>query len=604
MTENVHPSIRRAAERTADLFHLPTCGVDFVARDISVPIMESGGAICEVNSNPSLDVHHEVESGLARDGTDALLDMLFRKHSPSYPVIAVLREPGETEIETALSETFAAQGLSVGLLTEHREEERSLPRAHRARLHAARLEALEIDSKIDIAIIAQSERDVVEIGIGLPRVDLAILPKNPLTRKARKACRALMRLEKRQLNTSNDPKFADLVLDVAQNAAGNRKKSGSSPADMSIITAARPVPAGQDKLVGAGTYRIAFTGDIGFGEQYLHHPRATDLNEILTGEGYVTGMEKALPLIRDADFVIGNLEVPLAKRPASSLQGRKKHLGWCDPTRTVEALLASGFQAVSLGNNHMLDCGANGLMSTLDWLDRAGISAFGAGPEIEAARRPLIHRIATDTGTTTLAIYGAFEFRTRYEKKYHWYATESLSGVAPIDTDALAASIRSVRNRFENTIVVAYPHWGTDYEDVTDSQRETAEKMVAAGVDVIIGHGTHSAQTVEMVGGKPVVFGLGNFVWNTPGQYRKRGLPGYSTVAHLVLGSQEVGGSALRLYPMMVDNQITKFRSRPCEGDEFDDAVARISERLTTAPTVHEHLDSRYAEIPISNLQL
>jgi poly-gamma-glutamate synthesis protein (capsule biosynthesis protein) len=50
----------------------------------------------------------------------------------------------------------------------------------------------------------------------------------------------------------------------------------------------------------------------------------------------------------------------------------------------------AGIDGVTLGNNHVLDAGRQGLAETLGHLDRAGIERAGAGMDLAEAREPMI----------------------------------------------------------------------------------------------------------------------------------------------------------------------------------------------------------------------
>ena len=210
VTDEVAPSIRQMAEQTAKVFGLPTCGIDFVAPDITRPVSETGGAICEVNSLPTLDIHTEIESGTRRDAVEAILDMLYSDGRPSsFPMIVVLSEPGARTAEQALADALSARGLKVAMVSGGDPEEPEMSRSRRAALLGRRLQALEMDDTVDLAIVSVSEDDVIKYRVGLQRADLAVLPELEATPEARRAVRALKRLARQQITRIDDP---DLVM--------------------------------------------------------------------------------------------------------------------------------------------------------------------------------------------------------------------------------------------------------------------------------------------------------------------------------------------------------------------------------------------------------
>jgi poly-gamma-glutamate synthesis protein (capsule biosynthesis protein) len=70
-------------------------------------------------------------------------------------------------------------------------------------------------------------------------------------------------------------------------------------------------------------------------------------------------------------------------------------------------------------------------------------------------------------------------------------------------------------------------HWGVpngwvaQFQDpVATYQRPLADELVAAGADVIVGHHPHVLHGIDVIGGRPVFYSLGNFMFHsvTPGK--------------------------------------------------------------------------------------
>jgi poly-gamma-glutamate synthesis protein (capsule biosynthesis protein) len=57
------------------------------------------------------------------------------------------------------------------------------------------------------------------------------------------------------------------------------------------------------------------------------------------------------------------------------------------PPLAADALAQAGFDIVALANNHAMDMGMEGLLDTLDHLDRAGVAHVGAGRNVAEARK-------------------------------------------------------------------------------------------------------------------------------------------------------------------------------------------------------------------------
>ena len=72
------------------------------------------------------------------------------------------------------------------------------------------------------------------------------------------------------------------------------------------------------------------------------------------------------------------------------------------------------------------------------------------------------------------------------------------------------------RAKAENDFVVVYIHWGTESTSELDwAQKEQAPKIAAAGADLIIGDHPHVLQGITYYGETPVIYSLGNFLFNS-----------------------------------------------------------------------------------------
>jgi poly-gamma-glutamate synthesis protein (capsule biosynthesis protein) len=73
--------------------------------------------------------------------------------------------------------------------------------------------------------------------------------------------------------------------------------------------------------------------------------------------------------------------------------------------------------------------------------------------------------------------------------------------------------IKLARTRAD--LVVVFLHWGEDLEpEVSDEQKALARKFIDAGADAVIGGHSHLTQTVEWHKDRPIVYSLGNFVFD------------------------------------------------------------------------------------------
>ncbi|MFW5866705.1 MAG: CapA family protein, partial [Armatimonadota bacterium] len=233
-------------------------------------------------------------------------------------------------------------------------------------------------------------------------------------------------------------------------------------------------------------------------------------------------------LIQSADFAVGNLECPI------STKGSRTDLKLSATDRTLpneyffrappvqaQRIADAGFDAVTLANNHIMDYGAPALEQTLLLLDEAGVSYAGAGLDRASAREPALATI----GGQTLALLAYVDADT-LPATTHFAASDTTPGTVFVHGDGdgnprqhtlemLREDISAARERAD-FVIVAF-HWGTESKDTPDRlQRALAHRCIEAGADVIVGHHPHVLQGVEIYGGRPIIYSLGNFAFPTP----------------------------------------------------------------------------------------
>jgi poly-gamma-glutamate capsule biosynthesis protein CapA/YwtB (metallophosphatase superfamily) len=75
------------------------------------------------------------------------------------------------------------------------------------------------------------------------------------------------------------------------------------------------------------------------------------------------------------------------------------------------------------------------------------------------------------------------------------------------------ADIRAARTQAD--VVIPYLHWGQEHSTAAHArQRALARRMIQAGADAVVGTHPHVRQDSEVIDGKPVIYSLGNFVFD------------------------------------------------------------------------------------------
>lgn len=226
------------------------------------------------------------------------------------------------------------------------------------------------------------------------------------------------------------------------------------------------------------------------------------------------------PALKEADLVIGHLEVPHTKSKRE-VAGDVPAPG--APPEHLEALARAGVDAVTLAGNHIGDCGEAGIADTIAKLDEVGVAHTGAGKDIAAATRPAI--LEAKGFRVALLSYNCVG------PEFSW-AGPGKAGCAylriePADGGAIApaANLSRITEDAENTLkrdiaaarndadlIIVALHKGFVHTPATLApyERAIAAHCVEAGADLVIGHHAHIVQGIEFIGDAPVFHGLGN----------------------------------------------------------------------------------------------
>jgi poly-gamma-glutamate synthesis protein (capsule biosynthesis protein) len=204
------------------------------------------------------------------------------------------------------------------------------------------------------------------------------------------------------------------------------------------------------------------------------------------------------------------------------------------PAHNLDIYSKTGFNVMSLANNHILDAGYEAMLETRSRLRAQGVQTCGAGDCSAAAREPAI----VEAGGIRVAFLAyASVFPVGYEARSNrpglapvrayncWrdaHPTVHVPGAYPLvqtvpdeaDLAHLAEDIRDARQRAD--LVVTSFHWG-DYTrpfHLTDHETRTARYCIDQGADMVVGHHHHALRGMEWYRGKPIMYGLGHFVFD------------------------------------------------------------------------------------------
>lgn len=336
--------------------------------------------------------------------------------------------------------------------------------------------------------------------------------------------------------------LAALVLALAAGCTGEREESCGGDVE------AAPTPTERSD---APAFRVLWLGDTLLADAAEPH---------LVASGYAWAFDGLRPLL-DADYVVANAEGPITTETA--VYDPLQPWSYAARPEVARALATEGVSAVGLANNHAMDRGPAGLADTIEHLGASGVSVFGAGADLDEALRPLI--VDTPHGRVGIVAFGQGGGARKN-------AGEARPGIAVLTRCNAAEGARLARDDGARWLV-AFVHWGVNYGEVMHVQRRQAALLAGAGYDLVIGHGPHVAQHVEVVDGMPVLYSLGNFVFGTPGRFTVDA-PGFGLMATTAFGPR--GFEELQLHCIRTDNDEVEFQPRPCSLAEADAALRAV----------------------------
>jgi poly-gamma-glutamate synthesis protein (capsule biosynthesis protein) len=237
------------------------------------------------------------------------------------------------------------------------------------------------------------------------------------------------------------------------------------------------------------------TGDVNLDPSQLH----------LVRQSYEAPWDGVRDLFRSDDVSIVNLEC------AAGEGGEKvpdKEFNFRCP-RGFAAMRKSGVDVANQANNHSLDFGPQAMLNGRVNLSDAGLNPVGTGRDAAEANAAAILDVR-GTRIAVLGFGGVIPFRD-------WLATPSRPGMSNgDDIPSMVAAVKAADAVADHVFVTI--HWGAERETKPQpGDVERAKAMIDAGADGIFGHHAHRLQPLEFYKKRPIFYGLGNFVWPSPG---------------------------------------------------------------------------------------
>ncbi|MEM7405605.1 MAG: CapA family protein [Pseudomonadota bacterium] len=209
----------------------------------------------------------------------------------------------------------------------------------------------------------------------------------------------------------------------------------------------------------------------------------------------VEGFERFLD---DGDLNVVNVETAVTSRgrPAAKRYNFRMH------ANGLRTLATAGFDAFAMANNHAGDYGPTGIKDGLMALEvlkaeRARMGFAGIGHGRDAAIRPhVFERSGVRIAFASVGFGFALDPRGPYMASLN-------------DLDDVLGALRAANA----DVRILSAHFGSERKLVPGpDQRALAQKVMAAGIDILHGHHPHVVQGIERIGHGIVLYSVGNFL--------------------------------------------------------------------------------------------
>ena len=324
---------------------------------------------------------------------------------------------------------------------------------------------------------------------------------------------------------------------------------------------------------GPGALRIDLLGQA----LIEHAPTATEW----------PGRTGVVDFLRQADVVFTNLETVIRGFRAEAPTRELLTLHASSPA-VLNALKATGVDLMTTANNHAFDLGSGGILDTLDAIATAGLTSAGSGLDLARASAPA--SVDTPYGKVSAIGFATGKVRPGGAAALDHPGVNKLrrdANGAPLAEDEARVfdAIRSAAAVSQAVIACHHNHdWEPDNSQVPAWQQAFARRCIDAGATVFLGHGSPVLQAMASHNGRPLIFGLGNFIFQTEKEVGAYPPPAWEgVIVSMTIGASEA--IKVELTPLLLneiglggpDDHATRGFPRLADAHEAADILARLS---------------------------
>ena len=234
---------------------------------------------------------------------------------------------------------------------------------------------------------------------------------------------------------------------------------------------------------------IYAVGDVMLGEQSLCY--TFGVKSVIKSEGANYLFKDVKDIFKNGDIVFGNLEAPISSHTDNN--GFKANFFRAEPN-VIGGLKNANFKVLSVANNHIMEHGERAFLSTVSLLKENNITAVGVANKTEI--------LEVDGYKIAIMAYSFIEDFID-NPKYNKINSEK----------KIREDVENIRDSVD--LIILSLHWGYEYVPFpSPEQVEIGRKLIDCGADIILGGHPHVLQSYEFYKKKPILYSLGNFIFD------------------------------------------------------------------------------------------
>ena len=343
------------------------------------------------------------------------------------------------------------------------------------------------------------------------------------------------------------------------------------------------------------------------GDIMIHEPQLASQYDPQTGTyNYENNFQYVKKYIEQADLALGNFEGTFGGPPY------RGYPAFSAPDELASALKNNGFDVVITANNHMVDRGHDGVLRTLEVLQKEGLTTSGSRREDTDPNYSISEAEGVKIGVVAYT-YETSGSGPEVSINGNYISQETASKINSFSYNRLDADLVKIKDTVHQAreagaqVILLYLHWGEEYQSVPNLWQEQIVNHAVNDmqVDVIFASHPHVLQKMEMVSSEmgnrkvPVFYSMGNFISNQRQETLQNRFTEQGMIARVNLDIEASSGKILDIrmdaIPTWVDrygrNGKTVYEVIPLDEEMESNPALLESGHLTRAREAREDIN-------------